>query len=227
MVNAFLTPSPEEVGDTETFVKRLIGGEGARGSGGFSLVCGRIGQPLAVVSNRMQKEGEVKWIGKDKAETVGLSNATFGDRSWDKVAGGEQRMQELLKNSQETQAKKEEIIEGLLRLLSIDTLPKHEEGECWISRVRQLRRSIFIPRVGHEDGTEAQAIAAADHDAKVTEEKATSGAYGTQKQTVVLVDQEGLITFVEKSLYDEEGQDISRDPRNVRKFELKIDFSRK
>ena len=223
MVKAFLTPSAGEVEDTETFVKGLISGEGARGSGGFSLVCGRVGQPLAVVSNRMQKEGEVKWIGKAKAETVGLSNAALGDQSWPKVVDGETKMQGLVREFVKTGASKERMIEGILELLSIDTLPKRQEGESWTSVISQLRKSIFIPKLGSEEEADAQTIAAASSDAQIAERRATSGAYGTQKQTIILVDAGGTLTFVEKTLYDEQGRDISGDAHSKRQFQFQTE----
>ena len=225
MVNAFLTPPGEDVADTEAFVQGLISGDGARGSGGFSLVCGRIGQPLAVVSNRMQKEGEVKWVGKAKAETVGLSNAAFGDQSWPKVVNGEKGMQELVQQFVRTGASKEQMIAEILKLLSSDTLPKRKEGEGWISYVRQLRNSIFIPKLGSDKEIEAQTIAAADSHVKVSEEKASSGAYGTQKQTIVLVSREGQVTFVEKTLYDEQGSDIRDGPQSTQRFQFNVDLT--
>ena len=213
MVNAFLTPAPQGVPDTETFVKKLITGEGARGSGGFSLVCGRIGEPLAVISNRMQKEGEVKWIGRNGAkEVVGLSNAAFGDRSWKKVTEGERMMETLVRSWTEKKAAKTEIVSELMELLSKDTLPTKRQGENWQIFVRQLRNSIFIPKL----------VAAADSEVQSTEETVSSQAYGTQKQTVVIVDRGGVVTFVEKTLYDERGQDIGSNPQSLRTFEFKI-----
>lgn len=222
MVNAFLTPPPQDVLDIETFVKRLISGEGARGSGGFSLVCGRIGEPLAVISNRMQKEGEVKWIGRNEIkETVGLSNAAFGDRSWKKVTDGERMMEGLVQSWIDRKVGKVDITSELMELLSNDTLPKWNEGEDWQTFIRQLRNSIFIPRLATR-GKDAQTVAAADSEARVTEKTVDSEAYGTQKQTVVVVDKEGIITFTEKTLYDEHGQHVGSNPQSLRKFEFKI-----
>ena len=237
MVNAFLTPRPGkgEVEDTESFVKGLISGEGARGSGGFSLVCGRIGQPLAVVSNRMVVEGDIAWIGgkgetrgeqgRGRAETVGLSNAAFGDRSWPKVVDGETKMEEAVKRCIDTGASEEKIVDDLLKLLSIDTLPKKQDGEDAVSYIRQLRKSIFIPRFGSAADVRAETIAKADSDARISVEKATSGPYGTEKQTVILVNKDGLTTFVEKTLYDEQAKDKRDDPNSVRKFQFKIDLA--
>ena len=237
MVNAFLTPRPGqgEVKDTESFVRGLVNGEGARGSGGFSLVCGRVGQPLAVVSNRMAVEGEVAWIGgmevsgrtpgADGGETVGLSNAAFGDRSWPKVVDGEKRMKDVVNRCVKSGANEEKIVEELLALLSIDTLPKMQDGEDVVSYIRQLRKSIFIPKFGSDVDVKAETIAKADSDAKILDEKATSGPYGTQKQTVILINQEGLAIVVEKTLYDEQARDNRHDPHSFRRFHFKLDLN--
>ena len=229
MVNAFLKPAPQSntIENTESFVRGLVNGEGARGSGGFSLVCGRIGAPLAVVSNRMTVEGEVKWIsdGGRGGETVGLSNAAFGDRSWPKVVDGERRMIEAIRQFVESEAEVDEIVQSLMELLSVDTLPRREENEDQVSYIRQLKKSIFVPKFGSNADLKADTIATAESDAKILAIKATSGAYGTQKQTVIIVNQEGVASFVERTLYDEQGRDMSSDLKSVRKFQFKIDFA--
>ena len=46
-----------------------------------------------------------------------------------------------------------------------------------------------------------------------------AGGYGTQKQTVVLVDRGGRVTFIEKTLYDEQ----ARASLSEKKYEFKID----
>ena len=222
MVNAFLTPSANDVPNTERFVKDLITGDGARGSGGFTLVCGRLGERLAVVSNRMQEEGEVKWMGAREGETVGLSNAAFGDRTWEKVVKGEQMMEGCVKKLAERDATKEEIIRDLMQLLSVDTLPRLQEGGPWERIVKSLRESIFIPRLGPTEDVQGRDTMAADEHRETTFEEAMTGAYGTQKQTVVLVDGTGNVTFVERTLYDEWGRDVSNRPDSTRTFEFNI-----
>src|SRR5947207_1114724 len=78
--------------NTEGFVKDMVASGVGRDAGGFSLVCGRIGEPLAVISNRAKSEDDIPWIAAKPGETIGLSNAAFGDRSWHKVASGEKLM---------------------------------------------------------------------------------------------------------------------------------------
>lgn len=211
MVNAFLTAQKEDVADIEHFVKRLISGDAARGTGGFSLVCGRIGQPLAVVSNRMQDEGDVKWIGKDgKGETVGLSNAAFENHTWPKVVQGEEKMDVLMKQWLGEETSRLKITQDLFDLLSTDTLVISDEAGEPAAPGTSLRKSIFIPKIAL--GGEEEAI-------KPT---ATSGPYGTQKQTVVMVDNQGHLYFTERTLYDEDGNAIRGRAESKRSFEFKI-----
>ena len=222
MVNAFLTAPAEDVADIEDFVKRLISGDAARGSGGFSLVCGRIGQALAVVSNRMQQEGEVKWVGRDGArETVGLSNAAFSDHTWPKVVNGTRMMEDLMGYWIESDTSREQIAESLFGLLSTNTLPMPKEGEGWETSVKQLRNSIFIPKLGA--GVKSAGEPSAAHDpASVAITTATSGLYGTQKQTVVMLDKHGHLFFTEKTLFDKKGKDITGQPDSIRAFDFDI-----
>ena len=211
MVNAFLTAQKEDVADIEQFVKRLISGKAARGSGGFSLVCGRVGQPLAVVSNRMQTTGDVKWIGKDgTGETVGLSNAAFGDHTWPKVVQGEEKMDTLMEDWLKEDASRSEIFQDLFGLLSTDTLVIPDEEGKSVPPGTSLRNSIFVPKVAL--GGEAEAV-------KLT---ATSGPYGTQKQTVVIVDRQGHLYYTEKTLYDKNGDATGGRADSIRSFDFQI-----
>ncbi len=68
------------------------------------------------------------------------------------------------------------------------------------------------------DGMSADTVAAANRDTKAevvehldkTRQKlGTTGVYGTQKQTIVLVDHGGVMTLVERSLYDDKGYPIA------------------
>ena len=232
MVNAFLTQAPDRPENTQEFVKDLIEGEGVEGVGGFSLVCGKAGQPLAVISNRTPCVDGVTWIAERRGETVGLSNATFGDRSWPKVLKGEELMSSAIAKSVRRKDSRAELTEELLRVLSADTLPKRREGQGWTSYMNELRNSIFIPVIGGEsmDEVSADSIATAKINQQVQvnskydilkHKEGLSGRYGTQKQTVVLVDHQGHVNFVERTLYDMEGREVVGTDRD-RTFEFDI-----
>jgi len=209
IVNAFLTLPLDSEETTEGFAERLVA-EGVSDVGGFSLVFGSLRQSdvgLGVLSNRTTEVEGMRWIVKRKGETVGLSNSFFGDRSWPKVVMGESMLEEGVKESVKAGEGKEELIERGLRLLSTDTLPKRKAGESFETYIGQLRHSIFIPRIGG-DGPErkpADEVAAA---ASQTSAAAMQGKYATQKQTVILVDRKGHVTFFERTTFDEHGREI-------------------
>jgi len=221
MVNAYLTQSPEKGEDTRNFVKNLVDGDGLKGVGGFSLVCGKAGEPLAVVSNRTPSVEGMTWLAEQRGETVGLSNAAFGDRSWPKVLQGEKLMTSAIAESVARKDSKAAFVEAMMGLLSVDTLPKREEGQGWESYVKELRKSIFISAIG---GDGAGELPADDVVMARTNQhmQGLSGVYGTQKQTVVLIDHHGRVTFVERTLYDNKAREVKSQDRD-RWFEFRIE----
>ena len=190
---------------TEAFVKYLVEEQGVEGVGGFSLICGRIGEPLAIISNRTPSAEGVAWIAKNSGETIGLSNAAFGDRSWPKVVEGEKLLNSLITKSVQDNYTKEQLGEALMSLLSTDTLPRLEGTAGWETQVKQLRKSIFIPVIGGGTSSNGKSdkIASANSSGSIRINDTTSGAYGTQKQSVLLIDQTGNATFMERSLFEE------------------------
>ncbi|CAD6579570.1 MAG: hypothetical protein ASARMPRED_009182 [Alectoria sarmentosa] len=213
MVNAFLTQPPQSSNGTEKFVHDLVEDEGLKGVGGFILVCGRVGEPLAVISNRTPNVEDTTWIAKDKGETIGLSNAALGNRSWPKVIRGEALLSSAIKQNLSEQKSQASFTKHLFHILGDDTLPRRPKDYSWDSSVQELRKSIFIPAIGGEgaERSRAEDLAAAKSDQHVNVENGTKaavtkhdldGVYGTQKQTVVLVDRRGRVTFMERTLYD-------------------------
>jgi uncharacterized protein with NRDE domain len=222
-------------GPSREWVKEMVASGNGRDVGGFSLVCGQLsagsGQPeeegLAVFSNRVKVEGDVEWIfgEEDSSKAIGLSNGPFKGKSrsaaddtdsWKKVKDGERLMDEALKESQEVGEDEDQLIKRLLGLLSTDTLPRAKDGEDGglETYIMQLRNTIFVPAVGRKDVShlppDSIAAAKTNEKAQVVDEKATlgvSGLYGTQKQTVVLVNHAGKVRYFERTLYD---NDVNR-----------------
>ena len=230
-MTAFLTQSTEGNAGTEALVRSLVE-DGLTGMGGFSLICGRVGEPLATISNRTPNVEGITWILKATSETAGLSNAAIADRTWTKVMRGEKLMNEAIEAHANSKASKETLLNSLFEILNDDTLPRHQSKTDWETQVKELRQSIFIPGLGGQPVVEqsAEDLAAARTDETVstgTEEKKksespnTSGAYGTQKQTIILVSLKGKVTFVERTLYDARGRLMESDARD-RYFEFEV-----
>ena len=163
MVNAFLKQSTEAEQNTEAFIKKLLHEDELKGIGGFSLICGKVGEPLAVISNRTPSVEGVTWIAGKNGDTVGLSNATFDNKSWPKVNDGKKLMASAIARSVARKDTKKDFVEEMMGLLGIDTLPKGNRGQNWDVRVKELRLSILIPRIDGDDvdGMKAEDIAAA------------------------------------------------------------------
>ncbi|KAI9823381.1 MAG: hypothetical protein M1819_001354 [Sarea resinae] len=234
MVNAFLTVPPESDETTDTFVRNLLEGEDVSAVGGFSLVCGRVRrnrEGLVVVSNRTPKAEDVTRIAHEQDKIYGLSNAAYGDKTWPKVVKGEELMRQAIRESVECGEGKHDFIQRMMRLLSIDTLPRRRQGEDWEIYLRQLRNSVFIPAIQSEgtEGASSDQVAAARGPEKIqpvstvtTPPPQTRNVYGTQKQTVVLVDSDGHVTFTERTLFDENAQPIAIG-KGDRTFEFTIE----
>jgi uncharacterized protein with NRDE domain len=220
----FLGVATKSTETPKDFAKRLVEGEGVSGVGGFSLVFGQLRKPssmlghIGIVSNRMKEAEEVKWTERG---TWGLSNSHYGDRTWPKVVQGEALLEKAAARDLQDE---EAFLEQCFALLSTDTLPKQKEGQEWTAMVKELRNSIFIPKLGGDAGVEEKAadeIAAAKKEDK-HQVSPGSGPYGTQKQTVILVSHDGKVTFVERALYDGEGKPVRLDDRDT-KIEFEIE----
>jgi uncharacterized protein with NRDE domain len=213
----------EDVGPLEDFVKNIVNTGIARDAGGFSLVCGHVGDKLAVLSNRTYDQSEVPWIAGNVAQTVGLSNATFKDRTWRKVSLGEELMLHTIRDSIDNQETEDQLVDRFLNLLGHDTLPRHGAlGEGGLETyITDLRNTIFVPPLGRKSVasmTEDQIRVAKAHEKVQVFDGQTSlspqklgvdGVYATQKQTVILVDQEDNVRFFERTLFDEQSDAIA------------------
>jgi uncharacterized protein with NRDE domain len=114
-------------------------------------------------------------------------------------------------------------------VLSIDTLPRQRSGEEWDIYLRQLRNSIFVPAVipavgGGDELSEKLAgeVAAARPNGVAEIADATSGVYGTQKESIILVDRKGKLTFIERTIYDGKGDPVERG-KGDRTFQFQIE----
>ena len=238
MPNAWLTSPPGENETPSDFAARLIKDVGINDVGGFSLLFGQLRAPkdgsmpgLSVLSNRSASAADLKHIATTTGETHGLSNSHFGDMTWPKVVHGEQLLNQAIKaNISRGNDSEGRFIESLFDILSVDNLRQREPGEDWDIYVRQMRNSILIPPVKGNPAADAKAKEMERLKAGVngTSTPETGGAgglgagYGTQKQTVVLVDRGGRVKFVERTLFDREGKEV-RVQDGERAFEFGIE----
>ena len=219
IIRKFLT---EDVGSVEDFVKNIVDTGIARDAGGFSLVCGHVGEQLAIVSNRAADQSEVPWIGGDVVQTIGLSNAAFSDRSWKKVTTGEELMFQVIRTSAQERDSEDQLVDRFLTLLSHDTLPRqgdlvHGDLETYIT---ELRNTICVPPLGRKSmaGLDEQSMRAAKAAETVQvfgdgsnyrpQRLGVDGVYATQKQTVILVDYDDNVRFCERTLFDEKSEKL-------------------
>ncbi|KAI1909433.1 hypothetical protein LOZ39_006281 [Ophidiomyces ophidiicola] len=218
IINSFLELPSDGSVNTEQFVDQLVAGGEAQLAGGFSLACGNIRGPLAIVSNRVCSKDSVTWIAKERGETVALSNVAFGDCSWKKVQNGESMMKEALHTSSKLGEHEDQLVQRLLAILSTDTLPRLKEGGDLETYIDLLRESIFIPVIGEEqedERDEAEICTSKIHEkaeivgnGQANHMQYMKGLYGTQKQTVVLVHNSGRVKFFERTLYDNDAKPI-------------------
>lgn len=194
---------------------------------------------LAIVSNRTQSATQLTRIATSRNETHGLSNSHYGDRTWPKVVQGEKLLSEAIQNSLKTSPPQGDFIESLFQILSLDTLPKRQTTEDWDAYVRHMRNSILISPAKGELARKMANYVPASTSLKASAGSEATGtpgtdtpdhgslpvsetAYGTSKQTVILVDTLGKVTFVERTLYDQEGNRVRESERDLR-FEFEIE----
>jgi uncharacterized protein with NRDE domain len=232
IVNAYLDSPPSWKESDDEFAKRLVEEIGIKDLGGFSLVFGDL-QPttdgssrgLSIISNRTTNPSSLVRIVTSSDDVCGLSNSHFGDLSWPKIVYGKQLLRHVINISVTRQDSQDRFVDSLFDVLSFDTFPKLPKGQKFDVYAREMRNSIFIPRIeikGMEwASTDRPKLANTECDGYGVGagfEAGVACSYGTQKQTVVLVDRSGKITFIERSLYDQDAQAT----KSERKFEYQI-----
>lgn len=204
-------------------------------------------EPLAIISNRFEDAGQIPWICGRRGTTYGLSNTTYVDSSvdneavvWPKIRDGIEMLNNAVAATSGSESTEKELIDSLFEILDVDKFPSDhtidlEEG------LPLLKNSIFIPAFGgkehQKEMSEAQHrgdVKNKGHDSPAAETLTIAarpddqpngfetGLYGTQRQTVMLVDWDGNVTYTERSLWDSNGNPIPRGTRDET-FRFKIE----
>lgn len=179
------------------------------------MVCGKVQEPLAIVSNQISHGDDMTWIAKQRGETVAVSNTGVRDRSWPKIIHGERLMEEAIDEHVKAGEGENALIDRLLSVLCADTLPRLREDAGLEMYATWLRNSIFIPPIGPR-GKEADTVTGEtdsgrgllENDGQTEQTVYLSGSFGTQKQTVILLDTTGRIRYFERTLFDHNAKEI-------------------
>lgn len=226
-------------------VHRLVSNEGVKGVGGFSMIGGKLRKKdggIAIISNRAGQADDVPLVGHQRGETWGLSNTVFDDPAeWPKVKAGKKLLNGVVSEAVTKKSSQEELIKGLFSVLDNDTLPPRLPEAGFEEYVSQLKHTIFVPAIGDEPHRQAMQEAMAkgrkdwasmNGDGQAVEELMAeqrpdsngrletaaafeTGMYGTQRQTVMLVDWDGHVTFIERALWDGNGHKIPKGEGDV------------
>ncbi|KAI8312755.1 Transport and Golgi organization protein 2-like protein [Colletotrichum sp. SAR11_240] len=187
---------------------------------------------IAIVSNRCDQLEDVPWIAETRGEVYGLSNTVYNDpKPWPKVELGKKLVKEAVQEAVDKNLDEEALAERLFSVLDTDTLPKHPDMSL-ADYIKELKQSIFVPAIGDESHRKAMADAVArgpGHFATDDQKAAESlqlgerpdpptkpnlgfevGLYGTQRQTVIMVDWDGNVSYRERALWDGNGNPIER-----------------
>ncbi|KAI1435488.1 NRDE protein-domain-containing protein [Xylaria sp. CBS 124048] len=229
---AWLTAPAEE--KLDQFIERMVADPVTSAAGGFSLICGDLRErtekgiaPMAILTNRSELSG-VPRIGGERGMIYGLSNTIYVEPpTWNKINRGKKLLGEALQEAVEKDMGEEALIDRLLRILEDNTMPLRP-GMSIQDHMDVLRESIFVPLFSDDQGWKDMADAAArgagkaafdeiegesDSDTQSPADPPINflkGAYGTQRQTVVLVDWEGNVTYMERALWDAHGNKLGQ-----------------
>lgn len=275
IVNSWLQGEGGDEGPEE-FATRLVGEEEFQGVAGFTLTYGslqdvvgrksgdtgsdgqRMGRGLSILSNRAKKGAAIPRVVTGPGQTVAVSNAPFGDRSWAKIRDGEALLDAAVRESIAQHEARDALIHRLLGVLHTDTMPEWDGKEPWKQYCRRMEGSIFVRKLclrGPSAPADAEAVrvpSGTDSPARVSMDGrrpngvsgvdvmnrlkqngydaqsgsqlngSARGGYGTQKQTVILVDTAGRLAYFERTLYDSDERPVD-EGKGDRQFEFQIE----
>jgi uncharacterized protein with NRDE domain len=218
----------------------MVDDPATKAAGGFSLICGDLKaktedgiQPLAIITNRCDELHEVPRIGGDRGMTYGLSNTVYVEPArWPKIKRGKQLLEETIQDAVEKDLEEEALMEQLFEILEDDTMPLRPDMSMQ-EHMDALRESIYVPAFSDAQGWNDMVDAAEQGRAKAAFDAIENesdpetplptdppinfmkGAYGTQRQTLVLIDWDGNVTYKERALWDAHGNRLDKGKGDV------------
>jgi uncharacterized protein with NRDE domain len=240
MVTAWLTADPAESTDQFVHRMLSDGGvKGVGGFSLVCGKLRRVAEeknidPLAIISNRCDHAGQVPWICEERGSVYGLSNAIYLDQSdenkdtlWPKIRDGRELLSRAVAAT--SGSSEEELVTSLFNILDTDNFPADPATDLE-EIIPLLKNSIFIPALGGKDhqqemckaqesgtpemkGRNLSAAETVTLTARPDQQQPNgfqAGLYGTQRQTVMLVDWDGNVTYIERALWDCNGNAIPR-----------------
>lgn len=241
IVNEWLGAPPSE--SLRDFVPRVTDGGAFKGVGGFSLICGDLRGmteeqgiiPPAILSNRCDTADQVPRICRARGETTALSNTIYVEPgTWPKVKMGKDLVEKAILEAVEQDLDEGALLQSLFSVLDHNTM--ENDPNRTLAQFRDiLKTSIFVPAFADEQAKKAMEDArqrgqeqhlprfetAPSEDTNRTgddaepKENFLRGAYGTQRQTVVLVDWDGNVVYKERALWDAHGNELQRGEADV------------
>lgn len=254
----------------EEWAHRVVESGELNGVGGFTLIYGKLPElgvfddrnkgkenghvngegkgtkGLAILTNRTTAGSALPYVASEEGQTIAVSNAPFGSRSWPKVTDGEALLADAVERSVNAHEDKDVFTDRLLGVLSVDNMPKWDGKEEWKAYTRKMRQSIFIRSLPLQGPSTSQlspgqppapsgvatpfrtdSPSHTDEQDKMnalgTSAKAGgAGLYGTQKQTIILVDRKGEVTYFERTLFDQDTRPVPAGEGD-RKYEFRIE----
>ncbi|GKT93868.1 DUF833 domain-containing protein [Colletotrichum tofieldiae] len=172
---------------------------------------------IAIVSNRCDDLQDVPWVAEQRDEVYGLSNTGYDDpKPWPKVENGKRLIKEAIQEAVAQNLDENALAERLFKVLDTDTLPKHPDMSL-ADYIKELKQSIFVPALGDDNHREAmeEAVSRGPGQWATDDQKAAEGLqlgerpdppaqgnmgfevglYGTQRQTIIMVDWDGNVTY--------------------------------
>jgi uncharacterized protein with NRDE domain len=234
---AVLTNYRETVDESEQSVYGVRSRGGMKGVGGFSLSCGALKrrgkegiQPMVIISNRSEAADRVPRIGGERDRVWGLSNTVYEDPPrWPKIKLGKQLLEETIQKAVEKGASEDELTNLLFSMLDSDTMPLRSPGMKHEEYLDGLQHTVFVPAVSDQnrrkdmdeaiangkmkaafDEIEDESREIQEQDPPVAPTVFEKGEYGTQRQTIILVDWDGNVTYKERALWDAHGNLVER-----------------